>query len=224
MDDKTLVELIKENKKLICAIISKYARYYEFDDLYQVSIIGIMKAYRNFKRERGVRFSTYAYKYILSEILLFVNNSRPIRVSREYQRLAKKILEARTLLTQRLMKEPTNYEISLFLEIDEAIINEVMRYQERVKSLDEVVVDDGKEVTLLDQIPAQKESDEQVSLQDGLSSLSPPEFVIIDLRYFQGKTQSEIAGILGVNQVRVSRSEQKILKKLKRTLCNTYQN
>ena len=167
MDDKTLVELIKENKKLICAIISKYARYYEFDDLYQVSIIGIMKAYRNFKRERGVRFSTYAYKYILSEILLFVNNSRPIRVSREYQRLAKKILEARTLLTQRLMKEPTNYEISLFLEIDEAIINEVMRYQERVKSLDEVVVDDGKEVTLLDQIPAQKESDEQVSLQDG---------------------------------------------------------
>ena len=66
MDDKILINLIKENKNLICSIINKYTKYYEFDDLYQVSVIGIMKAYQNFEEERGVKFTTYAYKYILS--------------------------------------------------------------------------------------------------------------------------------------------------------------
>ena len=75
MNDKTLVDVIKENKKLICSIINKYTKYYEFDDLYQVSIIGIMKAYQNFDKEKGVKFTTYAYKYILSEILLFINSN-----------------------------------------------------------------------------------------------------------------------------------------------------
>lgn len=214
MNDNTLIEIIKENKNLIYSIINKYSKYYEVEDLYQVSIIGIMKAYRNFKKEIGVKFTTYAYKYILSEVLLFVNNSRTIKVSREYQRLYKKILEARTLLTQKLMKEPTNYEISLFLEIDEAIINDVMRYQEKVKSLDEVVTDNGKEVSLLDQIPLQV-SEDYISLNDGLSTLSPEEQYLINLRYYQGKTQSEIAKIWGTNQVNVSRKEQKTLKKLK---------
>lgn len=213
------IELIKENKNLICSIINKYARYYEFDDLYQVSIIGIMKAYQNYKRDRRVKFTTYAYKYILSEVLLFVNNNRPIKVSREYQRLYKKILEARTLLTQKLMKEPTNYEISLFLEIDEAIINDVMRYQEKVKSLDEVVMDDGKQVTLIDQIAAHDNSKNYVSLKEGLSSLTAEELRLINLRYFRDLTQSEVARIWGTNQVKISRNEQKILKKLKNNLC-----
>lgn len=214
MNDNTLIEIIKENKNLIYSIINKYSKYYEVEDLYQVSIIGIMKAYQNFKKEIGVKFTTYAYKYILSEVLLFVNNSRTIKVSREYQRLYKKILEARTLLTQKLMKEPTNYEISLFLEIDEAIINDVMRYQEKVKSLDEVVTDNGKEVSLLDRIPTNV-SEDYISLNDGLRTLSPEEQYLIDLRYYQGKTQSEIAKIWGTNQVNVSRKEQKTLKKLK---------
>lgn len=216
--EKTLVELIKENKNLICSIINKYAKYYEFDDLYQVSIIGIMKAYQNFNKEMGVKFTTYAYKYILSEVLLFINNNRTIKVSRDYQRLYKKILEARTLLTQKLMKEPTNYEISLFLEIDEKIINEVMRYQEKVKSLDEVIIDDGKEVTLLDQISYPNINEEYVSLYDCLATLTDTENSFINLRYFQGRTQSEIAQILGINQVKVSRNEQKILKKIKNNL------
>lgn len=214
MNDNTLIEIIKENKNLIYSIINKYSKYYEVEDLYQVSIIGIMKAYQNFKKEIGVKFTTYAYKYILSEVLLFINNSRSIKVSREYQRLYKKILEARTLLTQKLMKEPTNYEISLFLEIDEAIINDVIRYQEKVKSLDEVVTDNGKEVSLLDQIPTNVNED-YISLNDGLSTLSPEEQYLINLRYYQGKTQSEIAKIWGTNQVNVSRKEQKTLKKLK---------
>ena len=212
------IQLIKENKNLICSIINKYSKYYEFDDLYQVSIIGMMKAYQNFNGDKGVKFTTYAYKYILSEVLLFINNNRTIRVSRDYQKLYKRISDARILLTQKLMKEPTNHELSLFLEIDEAIINDVMRYQEKVKSLDEVVIDDGKEITLLDQIQTHDNDEDFISLKEGLSTLSEDELRLINLRYFKDLTQSQVARIWGTNQVKISRNEQKILKKLKNNL------
>ena len=221
MTNTVPVELIKENKNLICSIINKYAKYYEFDDLYQVSIIGIMKAYQNYNERKCVKFTTYAYKYIMSEVLLFINNNRPIRVSRDYQRLYKKINETRTILTQKLMKEPTNHEISLFLEIDEAIINDVIRYQEKIKSLDEVITDDGKPITLLDQIPARNNKDNYITLHEVLKTLTAEELELINLRYFKDLTQSEIAKILGTNQVKISRNEQKILKKLKNNLCKT---
>lgn len=221
MNDKILVDVIKENKNLICSIINKYTRYYEFDDLYQVSIIGIMKAYQNFNKEKGVKFTTYAYKYILSEVIMFVNNSKLIKTSREYHKLYKKILEARTVLTQRLMKEPSNYEISLFLEIDERLIDDVMRYQDNVRSLDEVIMDDGKKLTLLDRLSLEKSniSDDMISLREGLENLTDEERELINLRYFEDRTQSEIAKFWGTNQVNVSRNEQKVLKKLKKNLC-----
>ena len=223
MDDKVLIELIKENKRLICSIINKYTRYYEFDDLYQVSIIGMIKAYQNYDKEREVKFTTYAYKYILSEVIAFVNNSQMIKTSREYHKLYKKILEARTILTQKLMKEPSNYELSLFLEIDEAIIDDVMRYQESVKSLDEVVISDGKKLTLMDQVSLESNNInlDYISLKEGLATLSKEELELINLRYFEDRTQSETANFLGTNQVQISRNEQKVLKKLKNNLCGT---
>lgn len=223
MNDKILIDVIRCNKKLICSIIHKYTKYYEFDDLYQVSIIGIMKAYRNYNEDKGVQFSTYAYKYILSEVFEYINSSKTIKTSREYRKLYKKILEGRTILTQKLMKEPTNYELSLFLEIDEAIINDVMRYQDSVKSLDEIVLEDGKKLTLLDQVSSEKNNIniDLISLKEVLQTLSPTELELIYLRYFEDKTQSDIAKFLGTNQVQVSRNEQKVLKKLKNNLCGT---
>lgn len=223
MDDKVLIELIKENKRLICSIINKYTKYYEFDDLYQVSIIGMIKAYQNYDKERDVKFTTYAYKYILSEVIAFVNNQHMIKTSREYHKLYKKILEARTILTQKLMKEPSNYELSLFLEIDESIIDDVLRYQESVKSLDEVVDSDGKKLTLLDQVSLESNNInlDHISLKEGLATLSKEELELINLRYFEDRTQSETANFLGTNQVQISRNEQKVLKKLKNNLCGT---
>ena len=223
MDDKVLIELIKENKRLICSIINKYTRYYEFDDLYQVSVIGMIKAYQNYDKEREVKFTTYAYKYILSEVIAFVNNSQMIKTSREYHKLYKKILEARTILTQKLMKEPCNYELSLFLEIDEAIIDDVLRYQESVRSLDEVVISDGKKLTLMDQVSLESNNInlDYISLKEGLATLSKEELKLINLRYFEDRTQSETANFLGTNQVQISRNEQKVLKKLKNNLCGT---
>lgn len=223
MNDKTLIDVIKENKRLICSIINKYTKYYEFDDLYQVSIIGIMKAYQNYQKEKNVKFTTYAYKYILSEVVAFVNQSKLIKTSREYHKLYKKILEARTVLTQKLMKEPSTREIAFFLEIDEGLINDVMRYQDNVKSLDEVIMDDGKKLTLLDQISLEDHNinSDIFFLKEELANLSKEELELINLRYFEDRTQSEIALILGTNQVQISRNEQKILKKLKNNLCQT---
>ena len=221
MDDKVLIDLIKENKRLICSIINRYTKYYEFDDLYQVSIIGMIKAYQNYDKEKNVKFTTYAYKYILSEVISYVNNSRAIKTSREYHRLYKKILEARTILTQKLMKEPSNHELALFLEMDEMLIDDVMRYQDIVKSLDEIIVDDGKKITLLDQLSLESNNInlDTISLREGLQTLTKEELELINLRYFEDKTQSEIAQFFGTNQVKISRNEQKVLKKLKKNLC-----
>lgn len=223
MEDKVLLQLIKENKNLICSIINKYTRYYEFDDLYQVSTIGIIKAYQNYQENKGVKFTTYAYKYILSEVIHFVNSFKLIKTSREYHQLYKKILEARNLLTQKLMKEPSNYDISLFLEIDETIIADVMRYQDSVRSLDEIIVSDGKTLTLLDKVSLEGAniSIDNISLREGLETLSQEELELIRLRYYEDKTQTEIAKFFGTNQVQISRNEQRVLKKLKNNLCGT---
>lgn len=223
MDDQILINVIKENKGLICSIINKYTKYYEFDDLYQVSIIGITKAYRNYDSTKNTKFTTYLYKYILGEVLAFVKNSKMIKISREYHKIYKKILEAKTILSQKLMKEPNTYELSLFLEIDEDIINDVIRCQESVKSLDEVIVDDGKTLTLLDQVSNEYYNIdlENISLQEALTSLSEEEYQLINLRYFEDWTQSEIAHFWGTNQVQISRKEKKIIKKLKNNLCKT---
>ena len=220
-DNTALIKLIKENKGLICSIIKKYASYYEFDDLYQVSIIGIMKAYQNYQKEKNVKFTTYAYKYILSEVIAFVNYAKPIKVSKDYQRLNKKILEARTLLTQKLMKEPSNNELSLFLEIDEQVIDDVMKYQDRIKSLDEVMTNEGSHLTLLDKMAIDKNniSIDNILLKEELMALPMEEQKLIQMRYFEDKTQSEIANYFGTNQVQISRCEQKVLKKLKKNLC-----
>ena len=222
MNDTQILKLIKDNKKLICSIINKYTNYYEFDDLYQVSVIGIIKAAKNYNESYNVKFTTYAYKYILSEIINFINNSKLIKVSREYQKMYKKILETRNLLTQKLMKEPTIKEISLFLEIDENIINDVLQSKENIKSLDEFLEYDDKKLTLLDTITTNNEDQSNyIILKEVLNTLPKEEQELINYRYFQDKTQNEIAQIFGTNQVKISRNEQKILKKLKNNLCKT---
>jgi len=222
MNDTKIEDLIKDNKRLICSIINRYTNYYEFDDLYQVSVIGIIKAYQNYDKSFNVKFTTYAYKYILSEVLHFINNSKLIKVSRDYQKIYKKILETRNILTQRLMKEPSIKEISLFLEIDEFLINDVLQSKDNIKSLDEILEYDDKKLTLLDTISIKNEDySNYIVLKELLNTLTKEEQELINYRYFQDKTQSEIAKIWGTNQVKISRNEQKILKKLKNNLCKT---
>lgn len=220
MNDTKLSTLIEENKGLICSIISKYTNYYEFEDLYQVSVIGIIKAYKNYKKEYNTKFTTYAYKWILSEVVNFVNKSKLIGTSRKYNSLYKKILEAKNILTQRLMKEPTNYELSIFLEIDENIIEEVLRLKESVQSLDINLNESDNSLKKIDNIIGEKEINiDNISLKEGLNKLDNKELELIKLRYFKELTQEETAKYLNTNQVQVSRNESKILKKLKKSIC-----
>lgn len=223
INNTELNNLIKENEGLIYSIINKYIKYYEKEDLYQVAAIGIIKAYKNYNPNAKTKFTTYAYTYILSEVINYVNNSKLIKTSREYHKLYKKILEAKTILTQRLMKIPTISELSLFLEIDENIINEVLRYQENIQSLDATITEDGKKLSLLDKISENTVSInvDDMYLNEELNKLSASEQELIMMRYFEGRTQSEIAEFYGTNQVQISRNEKKVLKKLKNNLCNS---
>ena len=221
-DNTTLTEIIKENKGLIYNIIKKYTTYYEFDDLYQASIIGIIKAWNNYKKEKNVKFTTYAYKYILSEVLALIYNTKTIKTSKEYNKLYKKILEARTILTQKLMKEPTIKELSMFLEIDETIITKVLTSKEKVKSLDEMLIDNENNLTLLDKISSNNSINiDNFLLKEELKNLTAEEQELIKLRYFEEKTQQEVASYYKTNQVKISRNEQKILKKLKTNIYQT---
>ena len=219
--NKELEDLIVDNSKLIYSIISKYQSYYDKEDLYQIGVIGMIKAYKNYKKDSNTKFTTYAYTYILGEVLKYVNENKSFKLSKEYLVIYKKISEAKTILTQRLMKVPSNFELSVFLEIDEQVINHIEMITREIDRLDRIINEDGKNLILLDTIKDEKAetSVDSMMLYEEINKLSSNERKLLKERYFLDKTQSETAKILGINQVQVSRNEQKILKKLKNNLC-----
>ena len=221
MMNKEEEEVILKNSNLIYSIINKYTKYYDVDDLYQTGVIGILKAYKNYDSSKNCKFSTYAYTYILGEVLKYVNNNRNIKLSSEYLMINKKIQETRTILTQRLMKEPSNFELALFLEIDESVINNIDFLTKEMDSLDRIINEDGKSLMLLDTIKDNRYENnvDFMLLHDEIEKLPNDEKRLLMERYFYDKTQSEISKLMGVNQVQVSRCEKKILKKLKNNLC-----
>lgn len=215
-----LNQIIEENKNLIYSIIKKYTYYYDKEDLFQTATIGLIKAYNNYNSSKNTKFSTYAYTYILSEVLLYINNNRDIRLGRNYLKIYKKINEAKLVLTQKLMKEPTTYELSLFLELDENLINQVLALTQSFSNLEEIISKDGKNLTLLD-VVSDKDKDKMIDnliLKETLNNLTEEERQILMLRYYDERTQQEVANILGTNQVYISRNEKKVLKKLKEDL------
>lgn len=217
MVNTKLEDLIIKHENLIYSIINKYRGFYDLDDLHQVAVIGMMRAVTNYKDNLNTKFSTYAYKYILGEVLKFVNDNRSFKVSKEYLQLEKQINKAREVLTQKMMRSPSNFELAIFLEIDEKIINQVDLVTSKMESLDKVIMEDGKSLTLLDTIASNKNEHniDNIYLYQELAKLEDEEKNLLKNRYFLDKTQQETAEILGINQVQVSRNEKKILKKLK---------
>lgn len=215
-------EIIKVNSGLIYMIMNKYFKGYDKEDLYQVGVIGVIKAYNNYKNDHNTKFSTYAFKYIYGEMYSYINNIKSIKVSNEYVTLYKKICTASNILSQKLMKEPSVNELAMFLEIDPFVIETVTKAMNRVDSLEKIVSSDGKDLTLIDTVKDNRDyyNIDYMLLNEEISKLESPYKELIYLRYFEDKTQSEVAGILGMNQVEVSRSEKKTLKKIK----NIYQN
>lgn len=221
MENTKLEDLIISNNKLIYHIISKYQNYYEIEDLYQAAVIGIIKASKNYCDNTNTKFTTYAYSYILGEVIKYVNDNKKIKMSSEYLKLSKKINEARTILTQTLMKAPSNIELAIFLEIDEKMIDYIDMLNLQMDSLDRIISEDGKNLLLLDTIKDEKSDNsiDTILLYQEISKLDKVEQQLLKERYFYDKTQKETANSLGMNQVQVSRNEKKILQKLKNNLC-----
>ena len=214
-----ITDLIIENEALIYKIIGKYKSYFELDDLYQVAVIGIIKAYKNYQSNYDTKFTSYAYPYILGEVIKYINDYRSIKTNRNSKLLYAKILRAKEILTQKLMKEPTTYELSIFLEIDESIINDVLEANAKVDSLDKIISTENDNLTLYDAFGKLDNNLENYPLIYEISKLSPEERNIIISRYYNDMSQKEVGEALGMYQVEVSRKEKKILQKLKNNIA-----
>lgn len=213
MNDVTA--LIVDNEKMIYKIINKYKNYFEIEDLYQVAAIGLIKAAKNYKKDSSAKFTTYAYPYILGEVIKYINDFRSIKTNKESRILYSKILKAKEILSQKLMKIPTTYELSLFLEMDEHIINEIIISNQTVDSLDKIISEDDKNMELYNKFGYCDSSIENFPLSSFLEKLSPNERKLIESRYFEDMSQKEVGDELGMYQMEVSRKERKILQKLK---------
>lgn len=214
-----ITDLIIENEALIYKIISKYKNYFELDDLYQVAVMGIIKAYKNYQSNYDTKFISYAYPYILGEVIRYINNYRSIKINKQSKLLYAKILKAKEMLTQKLMKEPTTYELSIFLEMDESIINDVLEANAQVDSLDKIISTENDNLTLYDAFGKLDDNLENYPLIYEISKLSPEERSIIVSRYYNDMSQKEVGEALGMYQVEVSRKEKKILQKLKNNIA-----
>ena len=219
--NEELSKLITENENLIYKITHYFSNYSSKEDLFQVGCIGLIKAYKNYKDEYNTKFTTYAYPYILGEIKKYIREDKGIKYSRDITKLNLKIERANMVLAQKLMRVPTYRELSEYLGIDEYYISEALCASNVLESLDEPIRSDGKELTLYDTVPniETMDLDTLVSLRYELSKLDNNDYKIISGHFLHDKTQSEIASDLGINQVQVSRREQKILTKLKDKLA-----
>lgn len=210
-----LEQLILSNSGLIYSIITKYFKDYTYkEDLYQAGCIGFIKAYNNYKNDSNCKFTTYAYTSIYGEMYRLVQSDRAMKVSRDITRLKSKIEKVRVLLSQKLMKEPTNYEIASYLNVDPYLVDEAISSSYQLKSLDSYLSCDNS-YTLLDVIGKSNDLDDLLILKEQLSKLNDIDRQIIINRYMNDYTQSETSSLLGITQVQVSRREKKIKEKLK---------
>ena len=208
------MEDLLEYEGLVYSIINKYGYYFDRDDLYQVGMIGLINAFNNFDESYNIKFSSYAYYYVLGEVTKFVRENRSFKVSKEMIKLNSSIERCREVMTQRLGREPTDTEVSLFLEIEEEKVVEVRNLMQEVRSLDYQIDED---VSLYNSVMSfdSETRDDVLDLKEELSKLSDDEKRLIEARYYKDMTQSEVSRTLGMSQVQVSRKEGKILEKLK---------
>ena len=208
---------ILEYENLIYKMISKYKNF-DQEDLYQVCMIGLMKAKKNYKENKETKFSTYAYYYILGEINNYITSSNPMKVSKDLLKLRKSINNAKEVISQRLKREPTTLELSLFLEIPEEKIEEAILATNQIESLDYKYEDEKDDLYNKKEKKEKAMEEDILDLKDALTKLPIEDQRLIYARYYNDMTQQETSKSLGISQVQVSRKETKILQKLKTKL------
>lgn len=207
---------VLEYEKLIYKMISKYKNF-DQEDLYQVAMLGLMNAKRNYNPDENTKFSTYAYYYILGEINTYIKASNPVKISQDLLRLKGSLTHAKEVMTQRLRREPTIEELSVFLEVPMDKIEEAMIATSAVESLDYTYDDENDLYNSFGQQETQMTED-FLDLKNAVQNLPKEEQALIVARYYEGLTQQETSETLGMSQVQVSRKESKILQKLKTSL------
>ena len=219
-DDQSLATLIQENTPLIKSIVKRYlGKNIEYDDLFQIASIGLLKAIKNFSTDFDVKFSTYAVPMILGEIKRHMRDDGYLKVSRSTKSLSIKInkyIEEQTMVGE---KEPAIEDIARHFDVSVTDIVFAMDAGKMPVSLNDKVKDaDNDDNELVDRIATDQDKKmlEKIILKDMLNRLEPREQKIMILRFFRDMTQGEIAKNMGVSQVQISRLENKILEKLKK--------
>lgn len=223
-DNNAKEALVKANIGLINSIVNKFSnRGYDREDIYQIGSIGLIKAIDNFDTSYNVKFSTYAVPMIMGEIRRFLRDDGLIKVNRNLKSIYKKIYYLKEKFYYDHNREPTLEEISVEIGVDkEEVIMALEACYTPEYLYDVIHQDDGNPVMLIDKIEADQSNEEnlldKITLKDMISRLPARERQIVVMRYFQDKTQNEIAASLNISQVQVSRIEKKILIKLRDNL------
>ena len=224
-DEKARQQLIEGNLRLVLSVIQKFlGRGENPDDLFQVGCVGLLKAIANFNTDLNVRFSTYGVPMIEGEVKRYLRDYSAIRVSRSVRDIAYKVLQCKEAMMSQSAREPSLEEIAQKLELPLETVTGAMDAISAPVSLYEPVYSDGGDpLTVMDQVRDTKNTDEQwterIALREAISTLNEREKKILALRFFDGKTQMEVAGAVGISQAQVSRLEKNAISTLRKAIC-----
>src|SRR5690554_7710644 len=220
-------DLIQGNLRLVLSVIQRFNNRGEYvDDLFQVGCIGLMKAIDNFDLSQNVKFSTYAVPMIIGEIRRYLRDNNPLRVSRSLRDIAYKALQTRDSLANRYSQEPSIGQIAEELQIPrEEIVFALDAIQEPISLFEPIYNDGGDPIFVLDQISDEKNTErrliEGVSIKEGMENLGERERLIVTMRFYEGRTQMEVAEEIGISQAQVSRLEKAALRHLRKYMATS---
>ena len=224
-DENARQQLIEGNLRLVLSVIQKFlGRGENPDDLFQVGCVGLLKAIANFNTDLNVRFSTYGVPMIEGEVKRYLRDYSAIRVSRSVRDTAYRVLQCKEALMSESSREPTLEEIAKKLELPLETVTAAMDAISAPVSLYEPVYSDGGDpLTVMDQVRDTKNTDERwmerIALREAISTLGAREKRILALRFFDGKTQMEVASEVGISQAQVSRLEKNAIATLRKAIC-----
>ena len=223
-DEGARQALIEGNLRLVLSVIQRFDKRGENpDDLFQVGCIGLIKAISNFDPDKQVRFSTYGVPMIAGEVRRYLRDNSAIRVSRSIRDVAYRVLQCKEAMTTRMGREPTLEEISKELEIPLEDVSQALDAVCAPVSLyDPVYADGGDPLTVMDQVRDTKNTEDgwmdHITLQNAFRALNDREKQILSLRFYDGKTQMEVANTLGISQAQVSRLEKGAIDAMRKSV------
>lgn len=221
-DSQARQQLMECNLRLVMSVVQRFAGRGEPEDLFQIGCIGLAKAIDRFNTEYDVRFSTYAVPVIIGEIKRHLRDDGSIRVSRSFKELARRAAQVSAALEQELERAPTLRELAQALQVDpEELVASMEAARDPVSLQSVIYEDEGQPVLLQDQIGVASQTDnwiESMALRQVYEGLSEQEQAFIRLRFFEERTQTEVARLLGVSQAHVSRLEKRLLQTLRASL------